>query len=198
MWGKDMNRIFEQTRISYLVSQRNILAGLSAVLLGVVLLQSIFLFFRHERIIVSPPELHQSYWVEGDRFSESYLEEMALYFTHLLLDVTESNIMPQGEILLRYILPDSYGHFKAKIIQDEKKLKKEQLSLHFLAQDIHVFPSTLTAEVGGDLISYVGSQRVSSVRETYRIVFKQKLGRLFLESFQMVKSEKEQGDERDT
>ena len=187
-----------QKRMGNLSIQRNALLALNCGLFTITLLLIVLLFFKNEKTIISPPELKQSYWVEGNRFSPSYLEEMALYFTHLLLDVTESNIMPQGEILLRYILPDSYGHFKAKIIQDEKKLKKEQLSLHFLAQDIHVFPSTLTAEVGGDLISYVGSQRVSSVRETYRIVFKQKLGRLFLESFQMVKSEKEQGDERDT
>lgn len=186
-----------QKRIGNLSIQRNALLGLNCGLFTITLLLIVLLFFKNEKTIISPPELKQSYWVEGNRFSPSYLEEMALYFTHLLLDVTESNIMPQGEILLRYISPDSYGHFKAKIIQDEKKLKKEQLSLHFLAQDIHVFPSTLTAEVGGDLISYVGSQRVSSVRETYRIVFKQKLGRLFLESFQIVKSEKEQGDERD-
>ena len=184
-----------QKRMGHLYVQRNAYAALSCGLLAVTLLLTTLLFFKNERTIIAPPELKQSYWVEGNRFSPSYLEEMALYFTHLLLDVTESNIISQGEILLRYISPNAYGNFKAKILQDEKRLKKEQLSLHFLPGDIHIFPTTLTAEIGGDLISYVGSKKVSQVRETYRIVFKQRLGRLFLESFQMVKSEKEHSDE---
>ena len=181
--------------MGHLYSQRNAYAALSCGLLIVTLLLTTLLFFKNEKTVISPPELKQSYWIEGNRFSPSYLEEMALYFTHLILDVTESNVIPQGEILLRYISPSAYGNFKAKILQDEKRLKKEQLSLHFSPNDIHLFPNTLTAEIGGDLISYVGSKKVASNRETYRIVFKQRLGRLFLESFQMVKSEKEHIDE---
>ena len=73
-----MDKILENNRISYLLSQRNILATVSVVLWR-LFLQSIFLFFRSERIIISPPELHQRYWVEGNRFSEGYLEEMAVF-----------------------------------------------------------------------------------------------------------------------
>ncbi len=181
--------------MSNLSLQRNVLVAACCGLFVITFLLTVFLFFKHEKTIVSPPELKQSYWVEGNRFSPSYLEEMAVYFTHLLLDVTELNIIPQGEILLRYILPDSYGGFKSKILADEKRLKKEQLSLHFVPGDIELSPNTLTAEISGDLMSYVGSQKVSQIRESYRIVFTQRLGRLFLKSFEMIKSEKENAHE---
>ena len=187
-----MKHLLYQKSMSHLYGQRNALLVLSAGLLSIVLLLTILLFFKNEKTIISPPELKQGFWVEGNRFSPSYLEEMALYFTHLLLDVSDANIIPQGEILMRYAVPEAYGPFKAKILSDEKKLKKEQLSLHFLPVDIQVFADNLSVEVGGDLISYVGSRKVSTVRETYRITFKQRQGRLFIESFQMVKSEKEQ------
>ena len=91
-----MKFAIHQKRLTYLNVQRNLLIALSAILLTIVLLQTLLLFFKKERMIISPPELKQSYWVEGERFSNSYLEEMALFFTHLLLDVTEANVLPQG------------------------------------------------------------------------------------------------------
>lgn len=185
----------QQKKLSHLNVQRNALLGLSSLLLVIVLLQTIFLFLKKDRIIVSPPDAKQSYWVEGNRFSPSYLEEMSLFMCHLLLDITQSNIFSQGEILLRYISPKAYGEFKTKLLEDEKRLQHEQLSLHFMPQEVVLSPESLTVDITGDLISYVSTQKISQVRETYRLVFEHKLGRLFLQSFKMVKSDKENANE---
>lgn len=184
-----------QKKLSHLNVQRDALAALSLILLLIVLLQTVLLFLKKERVIVSPLDAKQSYWVEGNQFSPSYLEEMTLFFCHLLLDITESNILPQGEVLLRHISPKSYGAFKIKLLEDEKRLKKEQLSLHFTPQDMQLFPDSLTIEVTGDLISYVSREKISQNRETYRLTFEQRRGRLFLQSFKLIKSDKENVDE---
>ena len=185
-----MNFFLHQKRLTNLQAQRNILVGLCCCLLVLASGQMILLLFKHERIIISPPELKQSYWVEGNKFAPSYLEEMGLYFCHLLLDLTEANVIPQGEILLRYINSSSYGKFKARLLEDEKRLKKEQLSLHFAPQQVQIFAKALAVEVEGDLISYVESRKTSQIRETYRLTFKQHAGRLFLDDFQVKKSER--------
>src|ERR1700758_1710406 len=112
-----------QKKLSHLNVQRDALAALSLIMLLIVLLQTILLFLKKERVIVSPLDAKQSYWVEGNRFSPSYLEEMALFFCHLLLDITQSNVLPQGEVLLRHISPKTYGAFKVKLLEDEKRLK---------------------------------------------------------------------------
>ncbi len=185
-----MNFSLGQKRFTNLQVQRNALVGLCCCLLVIASGQVFLLMFKHERIIIMPPELRQTYWVEGNRFAPSYLEEMALYFCHLLLDLTEANIIPQGEILLRYINSSAYGKFKTKLLADEKRLKKEQLSLHFAPQQVQVFAKALSVEVSGDLLSYVESRKTSQIRETYRLIFKQHAGRLFLDDFQVVKSER--------
>ena len=189
-----MKFTIHQKRLTYLNVQRNFLVALSAILLTIVVLQTLLLFFKKERTIISPPELKQSYWVEGERFSNSYLEEMALFFTHLLLDVTEANVLPQGEILLRYVTPEAYGDFKSKLLNDEKRLKKQQLSLQFTPQSIE-FVNSLIIDVNGFLANYIGAKKVSQVPETYRVGFFQKKGRLFLESFQVIKSDQRSYDE---
>jgi conjugal transfer pilus assembly protein TraE len=184
-----MKLSFQQKRLSSLQFQKNFLGGLTVVLLAVVALQTLFLFFRNERTLILPPETRQSYWIEGNRFAPSYLEEMALYFTHLLLDVTESNILYQGEIVLRYVEPQAYGHFKNKVFEDEQRLKKDHLSLHFMPIECEVSPTTLSAIVTGELMGYVGSKKVSRHRESYHVVFSQAKGRLFLKSFTVIKTD---------
>ena len=183
-----------QKRLSHVNVQRNFLTGLTIVLLSVTLLLTLFLFFKQQRVIINPPEVTQSYWIEGNQVSKSYVEEMALFFTHLLLDVTESNILTQGEVLLRYVTPNAYGDFKSKLLNDHKRLKKQQLSLQFTPQTID-FVEPLTVDVSGFLANYVGAKKISQFKETYRMAFSQKKGRLFLESFQTIYSEQKEHEE---
>jgi len=183
-----------QKRLGYLLVQRNLFLGLTIALVIVAIIQACFLFTKNERIIISPPELQQSYWVEGDRFSNSYLEEMALFFSHLLLDVSESNVLPQGEILLRYVSSNAYGDFKAKLLKDEKRLRKQQLTLHFVPREVEII-GPLAVAVTGSLRSYVGSSKVVQIQETYRVGFSQSKGRLFLDSFEVIKSEQRNEDD---
>ena len=181
-----MNRLFEQTRIAYLVSQRNILAGLSSVLLGIVLLQSIFLFFRHERIIVSPPELHQSYWVEGNRFSESYLEEMAVFFAHLLLDVSSDSLLYQGEVILRHVDAESYSRIRTKLFADAAQLKKENATSRFQPKKAIVSRNSMEVQLKGTMTQYVSGKAVSSYEETFVVRFSAKNGTIYLKDFALL------------
>jgi len=157
-----------------------------ALLLLIVLLQSIALYFRHERIIIHPPELTQHYWVEGNRFSPSYLQEMARYFCHLLLDVNPIQIKTQGEIALSYASPEAYGALKAQLLADEQRLRQQQASLHFAPKDIVLDMSQLTATVTGELHRYVGHKKIDSDLSTWQIAFLQRKGRLFIKSFEPV------------
>lgn len=189
-----MKFILYQKQLSHLNVQRNFLLGFSVVLLLVVFSQTILLFFKQQRFIISPPELKQSYWVEGNKMSQSYVEEMALFFTHLLLDVTEANILVQGDVVLRYVKPDVYDHFKAKLLNDHKRLKKQQSSLQFTPINID-FVEPLIVDISGILANYIGGKKITQFKETYKMQLMQKYGRLFLESFEVIKSEQGGHDE---
>jgi conjugal transfer pilus assembly protein TraE len=184
----------DQYRRQDLKTQRTALLGLSATLLLIVVLQAYFLCFRHERTIILPPELKQSFWVEGNTFSPLYLEEQALYMAHLLLDVSESNILMQGEVLLRYVVPENHEAFKTKILNDEQRLKRESLSLLFAPHTCEVNVDTLTVDITGDLHGYVGGKRVNTQRETYRLAFESKKGRLFIKQCDVIETDHKEED----
>ena len=189
-----MKQFLFEKRQGNIVFQRNILLSLFSVVLTVLLLQSAYLFFQHEKIIILPPETKQSFWVEGNNFSPGYLEEQAVYMAHLLLDVTSSNIFYQGDILLRYVVPEQHSVFKRKILDDHKRLQKDNLSIIFLPHEIEAFPKSLTVHLTGDVCGYVGSKRVTQNRETYRIAFESKQSRLFLKDFNIMKTDKKGDD----
>lgn len=179
-----------QNRLKDLKFQRNTVVGLCTVLLGINAAQSTWLFFRHERVVITPPQLTQGFWVEGNRFSPQYLEEMALHYAHFLLDVTEQTVLYQGEIILRYVVPESYGAFKAKLLDDVKQLKANHLSTRFAPSDVVISPEQLRVDVSGELMSYVGDKKISQVRETYRFQFQSQSGRLLIKDFTLVKSDR--------
>jgi conjugal transfer pilus assembly protein TraE len=155
-----------------------------ACLLIILCLQSFFLLGKHERIVIHPPELTQHYWIEGNRFSPSYIEEMAKYMCHLMLDATPDSMPLQGQILLRYALPKAYGALKAQIASDVIRLKQQQLCLNFIPKAITLNTSHLTAYVTGELHRYVGTKRIDSEQTTWKVVFHQRKGRLFLKTFE--------------
>ena len=189
-----MKESLYQEQLSYVSAQRRLFAALIGILLCVLVLQSILLFFKHEKTILVPPDFRQSFWVEGERFSVPYLEAMSVLFCHLILDVTQDSVWPQGEMVLRYVWPASYGRFKQKLLEDEKRLKKQQLSLHFSRRTITQV-SPLVMEVQGLLHTYVGAKRISEVQESYRLSFKHYQGQLFLEGFECVQTQRGKEDE---
>jgi conjugal transfer pilus assembly protein TraE len=190
-----MDLRINQHRLNDLKFQRDAIAGVCAILLGINAAQSLWLFFRHERVIITPPQLSQGFWVEGNRFSPQYLEEMALHYAHFLLDVTEKTILSQGEIIMRYVAPQAYGAFKARLLEDEKRLKRNQLSTRFAPSDVMVSPERLSVDVTGELMGYVGDKRISQARETYRFQFYSQSGRLLIKSFTLVKSDQKANNE---
>jgi conjugal transfer pilus assembly protein TraE len=184
-----MNFKFKQDSIESAQWQRNVLGALCAILLVVVLLQATLLCFKSTKTIILPPETKQSFWVEGNSFSPVYLEEQGMYFAHLLLDVSASNILAQGEILLRYVDPINHGVFKTRLFKEEERLKRDNLSCNFVAVECEVFPKEMAIEITGDLNGYVGNKKVSTHRETYRLEFTSRKGRIFLKAFTVIQTD---------
>jgi conjugal transfer pilus assembly protein TraE len=170
--------------LGVLLKQRNIFITAAAILLACNLLLSLSTFWRTEKVIVVPPEVKQSFWVEGGKISNSYLEEMTLFFAHLILDASPITASYQRDVLLRYATPESYGTLKTQLLEDEKRLIKDNLSISFRPASVVVDNAKLEAQITGDIIGYVGSQRISQTRETYKICYQYVQGKLLILSFQ--------------
>ncbi len=157
------------------------LLGISNVLLGLCL------FFSSERVVIVPASLAKSFWVDRSRVSAEYLEEMALFFAHHLLDVTPASAHYQREIVLRYTAPSYHNALKKRLVEEEEHSREGQISTSFKPVQIKTDPERLEVELTGDLISYVGGKSATQQREIYLLRFHYSQGRLLVTHFTLQK-----------
>lgn len=171
--------------------QRNVLLGLNGVLLVILLIMSLSLFFKKERIVVLPPEVRREFWVEGNRFSSEYLEEMATYFLHLSLDVNQETLNYNTRVLMRYADVSTCNYLREKFAKDIKKLKSNNASTSFDVKELTVYPEQNTVRAKGVLNRYCGSKCINSSKEIYEVRFKTYRGRLFFKKIKKIEAKHE-------
>jgi len=187
---------FASKRVTNFEYQRNTLLGLTAALLVLLIIMSLCLLFRSERVIVLPPEVKREFWVEGNRFSPEYLEEMAVYFLHLALDVNQTTLAYNIEMLSRYSDVETANYLRNKYEKDIKKLKQNDASTTFESREVLVFPDRNIARVTGTLNRYVGSKRIGDSQETYEVSFKTYRGRLFFKEIKKIEEEDKNNEDQ--
>ena len=186
-----MKTSIQRSHFQKIIEQRNGYLVLSTGLLILCLLLSIIIFhlIDRERIIISPPVVHSSFWIDHDEVSPAYLSEMSTFFVQLKLTKTPSNAEFQRETLLRYTDPSFYGEFKNELVAEDEHMINAHINLAFYPVNMEVDTKKLTARVTGDLQSTVGSSALAPVRISYLIGYRYDQGRLLLTSFQEEKNQ---------
>lgn len=138
---------------------------------------------NRERVVMVPPTIHKSFWVETDRVSGEYLEQMAYFLMQLTLDVTPQSVDHQSGLLMQYAAPAAYGDLRAAMATTADRLKRDGASTVFSAQDIVVDEAAQRVGVRGQLTTFVSDRRVSDVSKGYAIELQYAGGRIFLKAF---------------
>ncbi len=176
-----MKADFLYHNILKIISQRNAWIGLSALMATSNIVLSIALFLKSERIILVPPHITKTFWVDGGTVSKEYLEEMGLYMSKLLLDLSPTSFAYNHETLLKYATPEAYGALKKQLLEDGDYYTKLQLSTHFKPTEVKANPNKLHVEVKGNLTSYVAGKEIHSSLETISLQFSLRGAGLLLE-----------------
>jgi conjugal transfer pilus assembly protein TraE len=137
----------------------------------------------HERIVVVPPNIHKTFWVESDRVSSEYLEQMGYFLMQLTLNVTPQSVDHQAKLLLQYAAPASFGELRTALLAAAERLKRDGASTVFSAQNLVVDERTLRVGVRGQLTTFISDRRVSEVSKAYAIELQYAGGRMFLKAF---------------
>ena len=154
-----------------------------SMLVNLVLAGFAFRLAGHERVVVVPPTINKTFWVESDRVSAEYLEQMAYFLMQLTLNVTPVSVDHQSRVLLQYAAPASYGELRTALLAAAERLKRDGASTVFSALDLAVDERALRVGVRGQLTTFVSDRRVSEVSKGYAIELQYSGGRVFLKSF---------------
>jgi conjugal transfer pilus assembly protein TraE len=137
----------------------------------------------HERVVVVPPAIHKTFWVEADRVSPEYLEQMGYFLMQLTLNVTPQSVDHQSKLLLQYAAPAAFGELRTALLAAAERLKRDGAATVFSAQDLIVDDRALKVGVRGQLTTFISDRRVSEVSKGYAIEFQYTAGRIFLKAF---------------
>ena len=160
-----------------------------AVLLTASLLANVVLALltarltNRERVVLVPPAIHKTFWVEAERASGEYLEQMAYFLMQLTLDVTPQSVDHQAGVLMRYAAPGSYGELRTAMLATAERLKRDGASTVFSAQEMVVDEAAQRVGVRGQLATFISDRRVSEVSKGYAIELQYAGGRIFLKAF---------------
>ena len=138
---------------------------------------------NRERVVLVPPTIHETFWVEADRASSEYLEQMAYFLMQLTLDVTPQSVDHQAGVLMQYAAPASFGELRAAMLATSERVKRDGASTVFSPQDLVVDEATQRVGVRGQLTTFISDRRVSDVSKGYAIELQYAGGRVFLKAF---------------
>jgi conjugal transfer pilus assembly protein TraE len=136
-----------------------------------------------ERVVMVPPTIHKTFWVEADRVSSEYLEQMAYFLMQLTLDVTPQSVDHQAGVLMQYAAPAAYGDLRATMAATAERIKHDGASTVFSAQNVVVDEAAQRVGVSGQLTTFISDRRVSEVSKGYVIELQYTGGRIFLKAF---------------
>lgn len=136
-----------------------------------------------ERVVLVPPTIHKTFWVDSERASPEYLAQMAYFLAQLTLNVTPNSVEHQSRVLLQYAAPASWGELRATMAANAERLKRDGASTVFAPQDLHVDEQSQRVGLRGVLTTFISDRRVSEVAKGYAIELQFAGGRIFLKSF---------------
>jgi conjugal transfer pilus assembly protein TraE len=161
---------------------------LLTVLLAVSMLATLLLAAHtlrqagRERVVVVPPAIHKTFWVETERASPEYLEQMGYFLAQLTLNVTPQSVEHQSRLLLQYAAPASWGELRTAMAANAERIKRDGASTVFSPQDLQVDEASQRVGLRGLLTTFISDRRVSEVSKGYAIELQYASGRIFLKS----------------
>ena len=162
------------------VRHRNILGAACLALIAIVLVQELRLYRRDTTTVVVPSEVTEPMRVRGGWASREYLEAMVADVVTVIYSVTPATADDVQMRILKFVHPSAYGAVKMQIQRIMTEVKQRGISTVFYIGSIDIDETHLTATVLGVLDTFIGKQRVSSVKKTIHMGLNYTAGHLSL------------------
>lgn len=169
-----------------------------ALVLGVALILNATVFRSKERVIIMPPQISKEFWVESNKASPEYLEQMAAFFATLGGNLSPANAEYNASILMGYINTSKYGDIKRDLSAQAQYIKKHNITQAFFPISVNVDHATSSVTVSGEVVRNIGTVRIDKEMMLIRMKFAMENYKIWLLEFYTEypgrsKEEKEKG-----
>jgi type IV conjugative transfer system protein TraE len=181
----DQNQL--KSHLAKLVGQRNVFLFFSAILSFAVILLTILLFSKKERIVIEPTNGAPSYWIEEGRASSGYVEKMGLFLSDLILNRSPADVETRNQIILRHVHPSAYHEMRKLLLQEQETILKGDQSYFFQTGKNYVDMEKNAFVIEGEFFIMVGKNGKApaythQAPNKYTLRFSSENGKLLLTS----------------
>ena len=166
------------------------LAALLGLSMAANLALSVGLAGREAVTVLVPAVAGPSWEVGAGWASRRYLEDMARTAAVTLLTLTPENAGHVREAAARLSVAEARGAIGAWVAAQVQRMAARDLATAFYPERIETDPARLTAEIEGELATWIGREEASRERRRYRLAFRVESGRIGLVRFEEMEDKK--------
>jgi conjugal transfer pilus assembly protein TraE len=164
------------------------------LLLGISLvITTLMLSVKSQRILLVPPQITKEFWIERDRVSPEYMEQMGVFIATLVGNLSPVNAEFNINMLIKHYLDPARNNPEVvrELLGQAAYIKKNNITQAFFPSSISIVDSAnMKVRVEGSSIMNVGTARVSGEKVSYLIRFDARDYKLYVEEFTIESNEK--------
>lgn len=153
-------------------------------------------FNKKDRVIIVPPQVTKEFWLEKDKASPEYVEQMAVFFAELGGNLSPSNAEFNAHTISEYLTPSTYAEVKADLASHALYLKKNNVSQSFYPSSSNINGNQAT--IVGKLVRFIGPTKISDEGVQFRMLFETRNYRISLKEFYIEYPDRQKGKNKDS
>lgn len=145
---------------------------------------------NEQRTAVTPMAFNAPFAVSQNSADASYLQQMALSFIALRLNVSSETVDASHQALLQYIRPSAQNQMKVILAEEAKRIKNDNVNSAFFQTSVRVWPQYGRVEIRGVLKTWIGDSKPFTDIKHYILILKRENGVTWLDNFGETDDEK--------
>ncbi len=145
---------------------------------------------NEQRTAVTPMAFNAPFAVSQNSADASYLQQMALSFIALRLNVSSETADASHQALLQYIRPGAQNQMKVILAEEAKRIKNDNVNSAFFQTSVRVWPQYGRVEIRGVLKTWIGDSKPFTDIKHYILILKRENGVTWLDNFGETDDEK--------
>ncbi|HBB3100984.1 TPA: type-F conjugative transfer system secretin TraK [Escherichia coli] len=145
---------------------------------------------NEQRTAVTPMAFYAPFAVSQNSADASYLQQMALSFIALRLNVSSETVDASHQALLQYIRPGAQNQMKVILAEEAQRIKNDNVNSAFFQTSVRVWPQYGRVEIRGVLKTWIGDSKPFTDIKHYILILKRENGVTWLDNFGETDDEK--------
>ncbi|TDR30282.1 type IV conjugative transfer system protein TraE [Hydromonas duriensis] len=182
----NLNEYKNNIKDKQFAKQRDVMIIGALIVIVFVLSLRILMVSDRVRTVVVPASVNKTFWVDGDKVSTEYLNQMGVYIAQLMYNVTPASASNRHNLLLSYVSSDAYSALDKELARSDNVIKQTNIATYFTPTSVGASEEHQSVTIKGVFTATQGDKIVQTNQREVAISFKYDGNKLMVSSIKDV------------